>query len=82
MDFNIERNRYSIKIVYPENDETYEYLIKKDDTYVENFWDGNLDEMEKILKNSKIIKKDSWYILSINNKIIWNYILNKTENNT
>jgi len=37
MDFNIERNRYSIKIVYPENDETYEYLIKKDDTYVENF---------------------------------------------
>ena len=67
--------------MYPENDETYEYLIKKDDTYVENFCDGNLDEMEKILKNSKIIKKDSWYILSINNKIIWNYILNKTENN-
>lgn len=75
---NIQRDDSRILIKYIDSKfNCYKCTIPNSDVFVVNFCKKNLEKMEKILKNHKIIEMDEHYVLKVEDPVDLEYVLKK-----
>lgn len=75
---NIERNENRILLKYVDSKfNCYKCTIPDTDVFLVNFCKNNLQKMERILKNYKIIEMSDHYILKVEDPVDLEYVLKK-----
>jgi len=77
---NISRNDERILVKYvDENFNIYKCVINDSDNFVINFCKRNLEKMEKILKNGRIIEMNGHFLLKVEDPIYLEYVLDREK---